>query len=70
MGISRAEAIERIESQRDTIREHIEKYERYVEDYDKEYALKTIRNCQGRIEHIKDRCSSELDYSYEDDWRP
>lgn len=53
MGISRAEAMERIESQRDAIREHIDKYERYIEDYDKEYALKTIRNCQGRIEHIK-----------------
>ena len=47
MGISRAEVMERIESQRDAIREHIDKYERYIEDYDKEYALKTIGTVKG-----------------------
>lgn len=70
MGFNRADAIDRIERQREAIREHIDKYNYYIEDYDKEFALKTIENCQERIEHIKNKCSSNIEYSYEDDWQP
>ena len=70
MGISRSDAIDRIEAQRACIREHIDKYYRYEMDYDKAFALKTIENCQRNIEHLKNSCSCDIDSSYEDTWRP
>lgn len=70
MSISRSEALEKIESQRMAIREHIEKYNRYPNQIDKEFALKTIYRCQENIQKIKDKCDCDLGYSYEDDWRP
>lgn len=70
MSISRREAIEKIAAQRNAIREHIEKYYNYPDPIDKNFALKTISRCQDNIQDIKNRCDCDLDYSYEDDWRP
>lgn len=69
MGKSRKDTIEYITSQRDSIREHIEKYEKYPHDRDKNFALDTISRCQERIEHAKNKCSSSIPDSYEDHWK-
>ena len=68
--MTRKEIIEKIESQRAAIREHIDKYYRYPHEYDKDFALKTIHKCQDNINDLKDRCEFDIDYPYEDDWEP
>ena len=70
MTITRVEAVEKIESQRRAIREHIEKYYKYPHEYDKNYALKTILRCQQNIQELKERCPYDIDDSYEDYWTP
>ncbi|MDD4287665.1 MAG: hypothetical protein PHO20_04845 [Candidatus Peribacteraceae bacterium] len=57
-----------VDSHRDTIREHIEKYKRY-EGSEKNTALSTIENAQQQISDIRRRKSS-IPSSWEDDWRP
>ena len=68
MSITRSVAEEKLSTQRAAIREHIEKYERYYDEWDKSFALKTIRNCQERIRTIKRQCSMSTSDSWEDDW--
>jgi len=70
MGLSRREALEKIDAQRAAIREHIDKYNSYPHEYDKNCALKTISNCQSIIADLKRRCDSDIDSSYEDIWSP
>ena len=70
MGLSRSEAIEKINAQRASIKEHIEKYNRYSIEYEKKFALDTISRCQSNIADLKRRCDSNIDSSYEDTWRP
>lgn len=70
MAISRKEAEKKLESQREAIREHIEKYRRYPDPWDKDFALKTISKCQERIRVIKSQCSMSLSDSSEDYWTP
>jgi len=70
MGLSRSEAIEKINAQRVAIKDHIDKYNRYVIDYEKKTALDTISRCQTNIADLKRRCDSNIDSSYEDNWRP
>lgn len=70
MGLSRREAIEKIESQRRAIQEHIEKYNEYPDERDKQFALDTIHRCQQNIRDYKRRCDSTIESSYEDDWTP
>ena len=43
----------KLEGQRRAIREHIEKYKRYPDQRDKDFALKTIRNCQEQIKKLR-----------------
>lgn len=69
MAISRSEALDKIERQRNAIREHIEKYERYQGTGDTS-ALVTIQNCQNNIQDLKDRCTVSIEGSWEDDWAP
>jgi len=70
MGLSRKEATEKINAQRAAIREHIEKYKNYPHPYDKQFALKTITNCQSNIAELKCSCELNIESSYEDAWRP
>ena len=70
MGKTREEAMRGIEGQRRAIREHIEKYNSYPHQYDKDFALKTIRRCQGEIRTLKSQCNVSIDSSWEDDWNP
>lgn len=59
----------KLEGQRRAVREHIEKYNKYHDERDKNFALKTIRNCQNRISLILKK-HSHWPSSYEDDWTP
>ncbi len=59
----------KLEGQRAAIREHIEKYKRYSEQHEKDFALKTIRNCQNQISIIRSR-HSHWPSIWEDTWRP
>ncbi len=70
MALTRAEAQKMIDAQREAIREHIQKYYEYTQDYDKEYALKTIRRCQENIKDYKRRCNVTINDGYEDFWSP
>ena len=56
-------------SHRDAIRDHIEKSERYSQDYERENALKTVRRIQQEIADLKRR-NKTASSSWEDDWRP
>jgi len=42
----------KLKGQRAAIKEHIEKYNKYEIDHEKEFALKTIRNAQSQIKKI------------------
>lgn len=68
MSMTRSQAISRIEGQRRAIREHIEKFENYPYQQDKEFALRTIRICQNEIEKIKMQCNVSISSSWEDSW--
>lgn len=59
----------KIAGHRRAIREHIAKYERYPDDRDKAFALKTIERVQGTIRDLKHR-QPRASSSYEDTWRP
>ena len=59
----------KLEGQRRAVREHIEKYNRYPDKRDKEYALKTIRNAQNQIRRILSK-HPHWGSSYEDNWAP
>ena len=70
MALTRAEAQKLIDAQREAIREHIQKYYSYQVDYEKEFALKTIRRCQENIKDYKRRCNVSISDGYEDFWSP
>ena len=70
MGLTRSEAQEKIDAQRETIREHIKKYNDYPYPQDKEFALKTIRRCQENIKNYKRQCNVTINDGYEDYWSP
>ncbi len=59
----------KLEGQRKAVREHIEKYNSYLDSRDKKFAMKTIRNVQEHIMRIKQK-HPHWEYSYEDDWKP
>ncbi|MFI9009237.1 hypothetical protein ACIGNX_18615 [Actinosynnema sp. NPDC053489] len=62
---------DKIASQRNTIATHIEKWRRYPNPQDKEFALKTIRNAQAQIQKLKSRHPSlRHDTASEDTWQP
>jgi hypothetical protein len=59
----------KLEGQRRAIREHIAKYKIYPDAWDKNYALKTIRNCQKEVVSLL-RKFPNLHASWEDTWVP
>jgi hypothetical protein len=64
-------AREKLDGQRRAVREHVDKWNRYVESYEKDGALKTIANAQGHIQKIKsDYPTLKNDARPEDNWRP
>lgn len=66
MSDSRKELIDKINAQRKTIREHIEKYKKFKKDGDyTSSAEKTIDNCQSTIQSLKSKDNS-IDSSWED----
>jgi hypothetical protein len=71
MADNTARARTELESQRRTIRDHQRKYSTYKQQYEKEFALKTIRNAQNQIAKIKSKHPSlARDNASEDTWRP
>jgi hypothetical protein len=64
-----AKAKDKVEGQRKAIREHIDKYNIYPIPHEKEFALKTIRNCQQVIANLRRR-HPHLKPSWEDNWQP
>jgi hypothetical protein len=71
MADNAARARDELEGQRRAIRQHVDKYRRYTEKYEKDFALKTIRNAQTQISRLKSRYPSvSRDSSWEDNWRP
>lgn len=59
----------KVEGHRRAIREHIDKFNRYPDTHDKEFALKTIQRVQREIADLKRR-KPNIRASYEDSWRP
>lgn len=69
MAESTAKARRVLEGHRRAIRDHIAKYERYTDQHDKEFALKTVRRVQGRARALV-RKHPTLANSWEDGWSP
>jgi len=59
----------KLEGQRNAIREHIDKYKAYPNEWDKQFALKTIRRCQSEIQDLIAKHKHWLP-SWEDTWFP
>jgi hypothetical protein len=70
MADNTAKARKDLEGARKAVAEHIEKYNRYPAQQDKDTALKTIKNAQGRIRKIKDDHPSLRNNEREDNWTP
>lgn len=71
MADNTARARDELHGQRRAVREHVDKYKRYTEKYEKEFALKTVRNAQRQISTLKSKHPSlSRDSSWEDTWRP
>lgn len=71
MADNTATAKKQIAGHRDAIRDHIAKYKRYVEPYEKDVALKTVRRAQGEIAKLKSKHPSlQHDSDSVDTWRP
>ncbi|WP_146082398.1 hypothetical protein [Rathayibacter sp. AY1C5] len=64
-----SQARAKLDGQRRAVREHIEKWKKYPEPYEKEGAWKTIQNAQSHIKKIRESHSA-LAASFEDTWRP
>lgn len=62
-------AKDELKGQRRAVREHVEKYKKYPDKRDKDFALKTIGNARSHIARLKSKHPS-LDSSWEDTWRP
>lgn len=60
---------DKLRGHRRAIRDHIEKSERYSQDYEREFAIKTVRRIQQEIADLKRR-NKTASSSWEDDWRP
>lgn len=66
-----ARARQELQGQRRAISQHVDKYKRYTQSYEKDFALKTIRNAQQQIARLKSAHPSlKHDSSWEDGWRP
>ena len=71
MADNTARARQELQGQRRAVSEHVDKYQKYNQSYEKEFALKTIRNAQQQIARLKSSHPSlSRDSSWEDTWRP
>jgi len=71
MADNAARARQELRGQRRAISEHVAKYQRYAQPYEKDFALKTIRSAQAHISRLKSSHPSLAhDSSWEDTWRP
>ena len=59
----------KLKGQRAAIRDHIFKYKWFTAQHDKDFALKTIRNCQNQITKILKK-HPHSPSSFEDTWKP
>lgn len=71
MADNTATAKKQMAGQRAAVREHIDKYKRYQESYEKEVALKTVRRAQEAIAKLK-RAHPSLQHDSDsvDTWNP
>lgn len=66
-----ARARAKLDGQRKAVREHVEKWRRYSEPYEKDGGWKTVQNAQRHIQKIKDDFPTLRDDSRaEDSWKP
>jgi hypothetical protein len=66
-----ARAKRELGSMRRAIRDHIDKYKKYKQQHEKDFAVKTISNVQAQIAKLKSRHPTlGRDSSWEDTWRP
>jgi hypothetical protein len=71
MADNTARARKELDSQRKTVRDHQQKWREHKEPYEKNFALKTIRNAQSHIAKIKrDHPSLARNDAPEDAWSP
>ena len=62
---------DKLAGHRRAVREHVQKWHRYKESYEKDGALKTIRNAQTHIAKIKSKHPSlRQDQDRADNWGP
>lgn len=71
MADNTARARDELRGQRRAVSDHVNKYRRYTDKTDKDFALKTIRNAQAQITKLKSKHPTlNHDSSWEDTWRP
>jgi len=71
MADNTATARKQLAGHRAAVKEHIEKYRRYAEQYEKDGALKTVVRAQGEISKLKDKHPTLMyDTDPVDAWRP
>lgn len=71
MADNTARARKELQGQRQAVSQHVDKYRMHVQSYEKDFALKTIRNAQQQITRLKSAHPSlKHDSSWEDTWRP
>jgi hypothetical protein len=69
MADNTAQARKSVDGHRRAIQDHIGKYKRYTQDYEKRGALRTIEGAQGHIRSLRNDHPS-IGSSWEDTWRP
>ncbi len=70
MADNTARARKELDAARRAVSEHVDKWKRYSEKYDKDFALKTITRVQGEIQKLKSKHPSLQQSSWEDNWKP
>jgi len=71
MADNTARARDELKGQRRAVADHVNKYQRYTDKTDKDFALKTIRNAQAQITRLRAKHPTlSHDASWEDTWRP
>jgi hypothetical protein len=70
MSDNTANARTKLAGHRATVRAHSQKWHDYREQYEKDFAWKTIQNAQNMISRLKTDHPSLRESSREDNWRP
>ncbi len=69
MADNTARARQELSGQRRAIADHVEKWRRYTEDYEKRNALKTVERAQSEIRKLKSgHPSLRGERSWQDEW--